>query len=166
MTLSFDKEEFEAYKQELKEFGFIINDIDDDILMPDGLSGCSMDTLLANILGFEGTNNFNDEDVYNVLLTLSKIDHLPYSFSLSDTRERSITKTLDLPENYVNLILCVLSDKECFYENVNKWGKIIEYGTSLQNCWIGEVGKMILSTREFDLIRAQYNLAKEEANDS
>jgi hypothetical protein len=110
-----------------------------------------IDWKLEELIGYCGSNNYNFSDFIKVLRILKKnkdynkqteefkgspliIPKRPYK---SSTMEE-ISKQLNLPENYINLIYCVLFQNGC-----------LEYGVNLQCSWIDTLGEEIINP--FDL---------------
>ncbi len=116
------------------------------------------DTLLSHVLGYGGSNNFDDDDCLLVLKHLYR-DILGYVGS--NTLERlinifreNILFQIDYAsdklkhnlvlhlEKYINTLLCMLSDKG-----------LVDYGTCLSECWISDKGEWIVLNRQLCLDR-------------
>jgi hypothetical protein len=111
------------------------------------------DTLLSHVLGFTGTNNFNDEDCYMILRELfemsssyigkNTLDKLTNAMvDLLFFRENYVSDTIKhraylLYEKYINTILCLFDEKG-----------LVSYGTYLQHCWISPKGIWIVGNRD------------------
>lgn len=109
-----------------------------------------MDWKLEEITGFCGSNNYDFSDFINVLRILKenkdynrRTDQLMESSLIIPKRTyrynrmEDIAKQLQLPENYINLIYCVLYKNGC-----------LEYGSSLQCAWITTLGVEIINPNE------------------
>ena len=109
-----------------------------------------IDWKLEQLTGYCGTNNYNFSDFIKVLRILKEnkdynkqterlkastlvIPERSYKF---DTME-DIAKLLNLPENYINLIYCVLFRNGC-----------LQYGVNLQCAWIDTLGEEIVNHSE------------------
>lgn len=91
---------------------------------------------LQCLIGFGGSNNF-DATAFDVIEVLKAIrDEVPERW------QGAIAEHLGFPENYVNLIYCILSAAE-----------LLEYGTSLQSAWISSNGLEILNPAYTDEYR-------------
>lgn len=115
--------------------------------IPDHVSSADV-TDLCEIIGFTGTQNWDDQDMFNVLETLNqhmqlilmKWDHNKDGYGLPGI----ISNILGLSYNYVNTLFCI----------ANEHG-LIEYGTNLQIGWTTEKAKKVIRRRESNLKRIQ-----------
>lgn len=80
---------------------------------------------LEKITGFCGTNNQDFSDFVSVIKMNNEMRDRN-----EIARPEYLAKILNLGENYINLIYCVLYKNEC-----------LEYGTSLQSSWLTDLGK-------------------------
>ncbi len=110
-------------------------------------------TDLQEIIGFSGTNNWDDEDMFNVLLTLNNRDLCRDNW---DNQKNgyglvgAVSHLLNLPYNYVNIMFCVANDHD-----------LIEYGTNLQIGWVTNKAKKVIKRRQSNLFRIEEQNYKE-----
>lgn len=124
------------------------------------------DTLLSKILGYVGSNNFDDDDCFLVLKNLYRgVSNCAGSNTLErlinifrgnilfqiDYASDKLKHNLELHlEKYINTLLCMLSDKG-----------LVDYGTCLSGCWISDKGKWIVLNRHL----CKERIKEIEAND-
>ncbi len=126
------------------------------------------DTLLSKILGYGGSNNFDDDDCLLVLKHLYRIDSYEGRNTLeklvrifreniifqSDYAGDKLKHKLELHlEKYINTLLCMLSDKG-----------LVDYGACLSGCWISDKGEWIVLNRQLCLDRIKEIENEEDGN--
>ena len=101
---------------------------------------CSLLQVLVNMLG---SMNFDDSQMFEALETIhNQSKNSKAGYNSNYTTEERISLDLDITSSHANLILCVLNNKN-----------LVEYGTSLQNCWLTPLGEHVVKSREEDMKR-------------
>ena len=113
------------------------DEIKDDVLNPDT-------TDFQEIIGFSGSHNWDDQDMFNVLFTCDNRElckqyvHERNGYGIVG----AISNILKLNYNYVNTLFCI----------ANEYG-LVEYGTNLQYGWTTDKAKKVIIRRESNLER-------------